>query len=307
LRCKYIKKWILVITDCSGIGAVKYVLMSNQSSAAFCQALKTHFAEAGTIPSRIYTDEGSQLLCVARKERKKSDLDELPDMEGVKDDMKRNFPNIVFESAGSSSQYRNAISEIHVKLTKKYLRNVLGLKPNSSLPKFTNGGINLLLKEMSHHMNQRPLSWVKSHHLTANHFITPHYDERVWDSEVPIADKYIQHEEYKSKMKEELVKLMQLSVFLPGKWTQEKARAVVNDIVLVSRGKSKFTDGVLEFAKVVNVSADGRDLTVLVSRATTQSTAVRTINVDSRNCHLVHRPALPPSAAGPSPIASPRT
>jgi hypothetical protein len=307
-RCKYVKKWILIIVDCSGVGAVKYVMMSNQSSASFCQALKTHFAEAGTIPSKIYTDEGSQILCVARKEREKSEHDEWPDMERVKEDMKRNFPNIIFESAGSSSQYKNAVSEIHVKLTKKYLRNVLGLKPNSSLPKFTNEGINLLLKEMSHHLNQRPLSWVNSHHITANHFINPYFDQRVWNSEVPLADKYIQHEEYKAKMRQELVRLMQVTAFLPGKWSREKARAVVHDIVLVSRGKSKFGDGILEFARVDQVSPDGRNLNVLVSRVTTQANKVKTITVDSRNCHLIYRPTSPSAAATPpSAVASNRS
>jgi hypothetical protein len=309
-RCHYVKKWILIVVDCSAIRAVKYVVMADQSAAAFCQALQTCFAETGTIADRVYTDSGSQLLAVARKERKKSDnhdvQDEGPNMSEVKSYMKRNFPNIQFEAAGSSSQYKNALSEVHVKISKKYIRNVLSLKPNATLPKFTNEGLYLLLKQMALHLNQRPLSWCGSHYLTANHFINPRFDVRDWTSDVALANKFTNHENYKQRMRDELVRAMQTTAFLPGKWLKEGARAETNDIVLVGRGASKYGQGILEYAQVNSVSADGRMLQVSVARVGGNA-VVKALEVDARNCHLILRPDTVDALPGSSRQAAPPT
>jgi hypothetical protein len=315
-RNPYGKKWILIVVDCSAIRAVKYVLMSSQSAAAFCQALQHCFAETGTVPDRIYTDSGSQLLSVARKESNKFETgnEAGPELDEVRKYMQKSFPNIQFEAAGSSSQYKNGVSEAHIKLTKQYIRNVLALKPNAPLPRFTNEGISLLLVEMALHLNQRPLAWCDSSQtaLTASHFTNPKYDDRSWTSEVALADKFINHEAYKQTMRDELVRIMQLATFLPNKWSEEGARARQHDIVLVTRGASKYGQGILEYGKVNSVSRDGRNIQLSVARTGGAAGVVKIIQADARNCHLILRevpspapsvPACPPPATACPPAA----
>ena len=44
-RPRYAKKAILVVADCSGVAAVRFVLMADQSAAAFCTSRARYFFE----------------------------------------------------------------------------------------------------------------------------------------------------------------------------------------------------------------------------------------------------------------------
>ena len=287
---RFTKKAILVIVDCSGIAAAKFVLMSSQSAASFTQALKQHIAQVGVVPNIIYADMGSAFIAVSEREKFKNLNEDVKiELEQISKDAMKTFPNIRFEIATSSSQYKNSNSELVVKAYKHFCRNSLQLKPNTVKKQFTNEGLQLLLSELSFHLNSRPISWINQTHITPNHFILPNHSAKQWSSEISIADKYIEHDKFKEKMRSELIKCMQQLTFLPKKWKEETSRAKVGDVCLIQRGIGKVNKlGILEYCKVLSVTEDGRKLLVVVSRTTTNE--VKQLEVDSRLCHLVHRP-----------------
>ena len=106
---RFTKKAILVIVDCSGIAAAKFVLMSSQSAASFTQALKQHIAQVGVVPNIIYADMGSAFTAVSEREKFKNLNEDVKiELEQISKDAMKTFPNIRFEIATSSSQYKNS-------------------------------------------------------------------------------------------------------------------------------------------------------------------------------------------------------
>ena len=89
--------------------------------------------------------------------------------------------------------------------------------------------------------------------------------------------------------KEILEDAMKRTCFVPGTWKQDKNLPLVDDIVLISRGRTKVDQlGRLEYAIVLGVEPKCRILTVKVIRS--GSNVARVIDVNSRNAHLIHRP-----------------
>ena len=283
-KTRFTKKYILIVCDTSGTGAVKFYQMASASAASFTMALQTHFASVNTIATNIYTDAGSNFLAVAAQSSEdQPSSDHLLKIAGQ---IKSQHPNIIFESASSSSQYKNGKCEATVKSLKHYIKNVLTLKPNSPLPKFTFEGLHLLLQESANFLNSRPISWLKqSEGLTPNHFLYPKTSPEDWNMALSLEDKYMSLQNYRQRMSEELDLLMKSSDFLAEKWFSNDAPPFVNDIVFNARGKSKVNPaGQLEYGRIIKVSDDLRHITIVVSRNN------KTREADSRNCCLIHRP-----------------
>ena len=307
-RPRYAKKAILVVADCSGVAAVRFVLMADQSAAAFCTALQQHIVLSGKTPQTCYADMGSIFVATSVKEKGRKVADEANgygedhteqnysdalvdiDFEDVKRRVGRLYPTIQFEIATSGSQSKNAISEEKVKFFKLFVRNTLCLKPNAPMPAFNNEHLNLLLCLAAFHLNSRPIGFVKPNmYLCANHFVLPNFELEQWDAGQSISSKFKQHEEYVKRMQDEYLKMLQSGKYLPNKWKQEGLLPKVNDIIFASRGVNKISKlGCLEYARVLGVSADKRLITALICRS--KSGNVKTVELDSRNCKLIYRP-----------------
>ena len=167
---RYKKKAILVIADTTGIGATRFVLMSDQSAGSFCTALKQHIALCQQVPEVLYSDKGSIFVAAARKEKEKNmhegdgtEIDQTCadgiNIEEIKSKVKKFYPTIKFQIATGGSQSKNAICEEKVKQFKLYLKNVLNLKPNSPVPSFQNEDLNLILCQCAAMLNSRPLTF----------------------------------------------------------------------------------------------------------------------------------------------------
>ena len=289
---KYTKKHILCIVDCGGLGSIKYKQMADLSAQAFAQTLAIHFAESGVVASRIFTDSASGFLAVAAREKENNN-----DLEKTEEDndevarlLETKYPGIQFQTAPSSSQYRNSLSELAVKGVKGYIKDVLDLKPNSSIPKFTTQGLDLILAECSQKMNDRPIGWLKdeNQYLSANKFLQVGMAERTWNEAISLDIKYESLKDYRDRMNNLMRDYMINHKFLPTRWFEEGKEAKKADVIMISRGKQKLSPlGKLEYGLVKEVSSDGRTLQVRVSRAGTAN--VKEISVDSRNCYLVYR------------------
>ena len=302
---RYAKKAILVVADCSGVAAVRYVLMSDQSAAAFCAALQQHITLSGRTPEIIYSDMGTIFTSMSKKEREKAQQKDevqeavLAEGDGAKaidyDEVKRRvckiYPTIEFHTATSGSQSKNAISEEKVKYFKLFVKNILSLKPNASIPAINNEHLNLILTLAAYHINCRPIGFIKpNQYLCANHFVLPNFDAQQWTADESIAAKYSHHQEYMSKMHEEYLRLMQSGKYLPTKWKVEGLLPKEGDIIFVSRGQNKVNKlGCLEYARIISISEDKRLVSAIVCRS--KSGELKEISVDSRNCKLVYRPS----------------
>ena len=75
--------------------------------------------------------------------------------------------------------------------------------------------------------------------------------------------------------------------FSPKKWSHDERMPKVGDICLMARQKGKLSQ-VLEYARVLAVEDDGRELKLRVCRS--KSGIVKEITGSSRNAHLVFRP-----------------
>ena len=309
-RPRYAKKAILVVADCSGVAAVRFVLMADQSAAAFCTALQQHIVLAGRTPQTCYADMGSIFVATSLKEKEKKmtdvvdngnsrgDTDEgnnreaLPDieLEEVKRRVGKIYPTIQFEIATSGSQRKNAVSEEKVKFFKLFVRNILCLKPNASIPALNNEHLNLILSLAAFHLNSRPIGFVKPNtYLCANHFILPNFDCQNWEADETISSKFKSHQEYLERMHSEYVKLLQSGKFLASIWKTEGLSPKINDIIFISRGVNKVSKlGILEYARVTDISEDKRLIKAIVCRSKTGD--IKNVEVDSRNCKLIYRP-----------------
>ena len=65
-RKMFSKRYILVVCDNSGISGVNFIPMENASAASFAMALSTHCAQVNQTPSLIYSDKGSNIVCVSK-------------------------------------------------------------------------------------------------------------------------------------------------------------------------------------------------------------------------------------------------
>ena len=300
---RYKKKAILVIADTTGIGATRFVLMSDQSAGSFCTALKQHIALCQQVPEVLYSDKGSIFVAAARKEKEKNmhegdgtEIDQTCadgiNIEEIKSKVKKFYPTIKFQIATGGSQSKNAICEEKVKQFKLYLKNVLNLKPNSPVPSFQNEDLNLILCQCAAMLNSRPLTFIKNSPacpVSANHFVCPNFQDQEWTDNISIPERAQYFEEYQQRMKEELIKAMKGGSFLPTRWKEEGLLPKPHDIVFVMRGVNKVSKlGTLEYGKVISVSSDSRKVTVDVCRS--KSKEVKRIEADARNCRLVYRP-----------------
>ena len=305
-RPRYKKKAILVIVDTTGIGATRFVLMSDQSASSFCTALKLHISLCQRVPESIYSDKGSIFVAVSSREKEKNQEltngDDIEagigndgggvDIEEVKLHVKKFYPTIKFEIATGGSQAKNAICEEKVKQFKLYLKNVLNLKPNAPVPSFQNEDLNLILSQAAATLNLRPISFVKNapnNPICPAHFVCPNFEDQEWTDNISIPQRAQYFDEYRQRMRDELVKALQGGVFLPTKWKEAGLLPKVNDIVFVSRGANKVSKlGILEYGKVFSINPDSRRIMVDVCRSKTKG--VKRIEADSRNCRLIYRP-----------------
>ena len=303
---RYKKKAILVIVDTTGIGATRFVLMSDQSASSFCTALKLHISLCQRVPESIFSDKGSIFVAASAREKEKNQETgsggEIEasfvensvgiDIEEVKLKVKKFYPTIKFEIATGGSQAKNAISESRVKQFKLYLKNVLNLKPNASVPAFQNEDLNLILSQAAATLNFRPINFAKnspSSPICPNHFVCPDFDDQEWTDNINIPQRAQYFDEYRQRMRDEFVKALQGGVFLPTIWKEAGLLPKVNDIVFVSRGANKISKlGTLEYGKIISIDPDFRRVMVDVCRS--KSKEVKRVEADSRNCRLIYRP-----------------
>ena len=124
--------------------------------------------------------------------------------------------------------------------------------------------------------------------MNANMFVLPSYDQANGPSST-LSEKLKNMEDQAKKMNEILEDAMKRTCFVPGRWKQDQDLPLVNDIVLISRGRTKVDQlGRLEYAVVLGVEPKCRILTVKIIRS--GSNVARVVDVNSRNAHLIHRP-----------------
>ena len=298
---KFVKCHILIICDLTGVGAVKFKQIQSTSSSAVVQALHYHIAESGNAPRICYMDSASSFCSIASKQKgdyHDDDHDDEDDgIEPSLSNIQKCFPNTIFKVAGSSNQWKNATSERAAFFSKRYLKSILTLKPDCPLPRFTHQGLDLILREMENHANSRPVCFLRSSgtYLTANHFLRPTINSEVWVENLTLEEKYLQLEDYRSRMKEALLESYKQTNFTCGKWKSDGLMAKEGDFVMVSRGRNKVASlGKIEYGLIKKVSHDGRNLEVKVCRSNKDMNAkknpiVKNIYCDSRNCFLIFR------------------
>ena len=111
--------------------------------------------------------------------------------------------------------------------------------------------------------------------------------DSVWGTEGELPTKYLELQEYRARMYDRLREMMVNCDFSPKKWSHDERMPKVGDICLMARQRGKLSQ-VLEYARVLAVEDDGRELKLRVCRS--KSGNVKEINGSSRNAHLVFRP-----------------
>ena len=289
-RTKYELRHILVIVDNGGSNAVKLMQVPSTSAKSFAIAIRTHAAETGQIPEKIHTDAASGFLAVAKTGKKKDNVEEDDENLIVAKEVEDAFPNTTFTSSKSNSQWTNGGPEAAVAYAKRAIKSMFELKPNAPMPSFKASELDLTLKELSYQMNERPVSYLakEGRFLNANMFIMPNYDQDN-ESNSTLNERYKSLTDRKKKMNEILEDAMRRTCFVPAKWKEGQDLPVENDIVLISRGRTKVDQlGRLEYGLVLKVEPASRILTVKVIRS--GSNVARVIDINSRNAHLIHRP-----------------
>ena len=293
---KWVKKYVLVIMDNSGVGACNFVQMGNASAQAVCIALQDHFAKFNQVATKIYTDLGSNFVSVSShaKRNTKSEVTKLATEgeQGKVDisplELSKQLPSIEWTHAKSSAQYRNGLAENGVKSLKKYISGITKIKPDTSYPRYTVEGLNLVLQEASTFFNSRPVSWLKDNPLTPAHFLYTSQDEKVWSAPGDVEDKFLALEEIRGQLKDHLISAMQCLNFIPNKWYSQTFIPCVGDVIYNTRGKTKYNPrGKVEYAKIVEVSEDNRNLKVKVVR----SGVSKLVEADARNCVPLFQPS----------------
>ena len=289
-RTKYELRHVLVIVDNGGSNAVKLMQVPSTSAKSFAIAIRTHAAETGQIPEKIHTDAASGFLAVAKTGKKKDDEEEDDDNLVVAKEVEDAFPNTTFTSSKSNSQWTNGGPEAAVAYAKRAIKSMFELKPNAPMPSFKAAELDLTLKELSYQMNERPVSYLakEGKFLNANMFIMPNYDQDN-ESNSTLNERYKSLTDRKRRMNEILEDAMRRTCFVPTKWRKGEDLPMKNDIVLISRGRTKVDQlGRLEYGLILRVEPASRILTVKVIRS--GSNVARVIDINSRNAHLIHRP-----------------
>ena len=197
----FVKKYILGICDNgSGTAAVNFIPIKDLSAEAFATGLLTHIAEVGVSPKCVFSDQGSNIVCIGKNDkiaqenedvpRNGVEVDENDSRNGVNGDennvgihklngdndnsskgekvtiskevWQKNFPGIEWRTTTSDSQFANGLIERQFQSLKMFIRDIFQSKPNESLPKFTIENLTLILKEGKYFLNSRPLSWIHS-------------------------------------------------------------------------------------------------------------------------------------------------
>ena len=196
----FVKKYILGICDnASGTAAVNFIPIKDLSAEAFATGLLTHIAEVGVSPKCVFSDRGSNIVCIGKNDKIAQENEDVSrngvevnedSRNGVNGDenkvgiykpngdndnsskgekvtiskevWQRNFPGIEWRTTTSDSQFANGLIERQFQSLKRFIRDIFQIKPNEGLPKFTIENLTLILKEGKYFLNSRPISWIHS-------------------------------------------------------------------------------------------------------------------------------------------------
>ena len=291
---RYAEHHILVVACIAGSGAAKYIQIPSTSSDAFAMGLHRLVAYTGYPPSVVFTDYGSGLVSAGKKEQKrvsenKNMMEDREEKEEMPQAITNRYPNIKFEFAKSSEQVKNGKAESLVKAYKQYVKDVLYLKPNASLPEFTVLGLDLLCEEITRVINQRPIAYLGDQDLVLcpNKFLMAGFSDSVWGVDGELPTKYLHLEKYREKMYEVLNQMMISADFTPKKWTKDEKMPAVGDICFITRQRNKVSY-ILEYGEILDIEDNGRTLRMRVCRQGTSN--VKEVVVSSRLVHLLFRP-----------------
>ena len=290
---RYAEHHVLVIACIAGSGACKYIQIPSTSSDGFAIGLHRLVASTGYPPSVVFTDFGSGLVSAGKKEQTRvanaAKMAEENDETVIPKILTDRYPSILFECAKSSEQVKNGKAESLCKAFKLYIKDVLHLKPNASIPEFTVLGLDLLCEEATKMVCSRPTAYLGSQNevITPNHFLLAGFSDRVWGTEGELPTKYLQLQQYRERMYQVLERMMINADFTPKKWTQNERMPQIGDICLVTRQKGKISH-ILEYGQVLGIEDNGRTLKMKVCRQGTNN--VKEISVSSRLANLLFRP-----------------
>ena len=291
---RYAEHHVLVVACIAGSGAARYIQIPSTSADGFAMGLHRLVAYTGYPPTHVFTDFGSGLVSAGKKEKeragKKIEIEDDKDGESVIPKVLTDrYPAIQFECAKSSEQFKNGKAESLCKAWKLYVKDVMYLKPNASLPEFTVLGLDLLCEEASRVVNSRPTAYLGSQDLviSPNHFLLAGFSQNVWGSAGELPTKYLHLQQYRERMFEVLQNMMVNSDFTPRKWTKDERMAKVGDVCYITRQKNKVSY-ILEYGVILEIQDNGRNLKMRVCRQGGKN--VREIEVSSRLVHLLFRP-----------------
>ena len=307
-RKMFSKRYILVVCDNSGISGVNFIPMENASAASFAMALSTHCAQVNQTPSLIYSDKGSNIVCVSKfaGSSQNSDNDNDKDSGDKTDDIKvtifseelqNQYPGIKWSQTPPDAQHRNGLAENNIWALKKFIHGIFHNKPNDSYPKFSPEGLLLILSEAKCFLNNRPITWIRDSEipLTPNHFLCIHTDPQTLTKEpLGLEAKYSALQDYRQRIFEQLQLYMQTTNFLPGRWFQANKMPELGDVCVNVRQKSKFNSGNMEYCKIEELSDDKRTAKIKVIRGDQPKNS----EVDVRNLILIFRQNCEESNSG---------
>ena len=295
---RYANHHILVIACIAGSGACRFIQIPSTDAGSFAMGLHRLVAYTGYPPSVIFTDFGSGLVSAGKKEGARAEAAEERGekergefAEEIDTEITQRYPNIKFECAKSSEQVKNGKAESLCKAYKLYIKDVLYLKPNASLPEFTVLGLDLLCEEATKTLNQRPTAYLGEQDLviSPNTFLMAGFTDRVWGFEGELPTKYLQLQQYRERMYDVLHRMMVNADFTPSKWSKDERMPQVGDVCLLTRQKNKISR-ILEYAVITKVLEEGRTLEMRVCRQGTSN--VKEVTASSRLAHLLFRPSV---------------
>ena len=298
-RKMFSKRYILVVCDNSGISGVNFIPMENASAASFAMALSTHCAQVNQKPSSIYSDKGSNIVCVSKfaASRQDSNNDKDTNSGDKTDDIKvtifseelqNQYPGVKWTQTPPDAQHRNGLAENNIFALKRFIHGIFHNKPNDTYPKFSPEGLLLILSEAKCFLNNRPITWINDSEmpLTPNHFLCVHTDPQTLTKEpLGLEDKYSVLQDYRQRIFDQLRLYMQTTKFLPGRWFEAGKMPEIEDVCINVRQKSKFSPGNMEYCKIEHLSDDKRTAKIKVVRGNQQKLS----EVDVRNLILIFR------------------
>ena len=298
-RKMFSKRYILVVCDNSGISGVNFIPMENASAASFAMALSTHCAQVNQTPTMIYSDKGSNIVCVSKfagsaqdsNNDKDTDSRDKTDDDKVtifSEELQNQYPGIKWSQTPPDAQHRNGLAENTIFALKKFIHGIFHNKPNDTYPKFSPEGLLLVLSEAKCFLNNRPITWINDFEipLTPNHFLCVHTDPQTLTKEpLGLEERYSVLQDYRQRIFEQLRLYMQTTKFLPGKWFEASKMPKLGDVCINIRQKSKFSPGNMEYCKIEQLSDDKRTAKIKVVRGEQPKNS----EVDVRNLVLIFR------------------